>query len=132
FATWCGPCSNSGAATFARGAVVGTFAGGTWTFKSVAFPADFPNRYLQGAAIDPKDANHLIVGVNGFSRRFTEGPGAGIGHIFESKNAGATWQDASANLPDVPASSIKLLPGGALVLATDLAAFYRPAGSSTW
>ena len=57
---------------FARGAVVGTFAGGTWTFKPVAFPADFPNRYLQGAAIDPKNENHLIVGVNGFSRRFTE------------------------------------------------------------
>ena len=109
FATWCGPCSNSGA-PFARGAVVGTFAGGTWTFKPVAFPADFPNRYLQGAAIDPKDENHLIVGVNGFSRRFTEGPGAGIGHIFESKDGGLTWTDISGNFPDIPVNDVVSLP----------------------
>ena len=107
FATWCGPCSNSGA-PFARGAVVGTFAGGTWTFKPVAFPADFPNRYLQGAAIDPKNENHLIVGVNGFSRRFTEGPGAGIGHIFESKDAGADLDGHLGELPGHPGQRRRL------------------------
>ena len=131
FATWCGPCSNSGA-PFARGAVVGTFAGGTWTFKAVAFPADFPNRYLQGAAIDPKDENHLIVGVNGFSRRFTEGPGAGIGHIFESKDGGLTWTDTSGNFPDIPVNDVVSLQSGGLFAATDLGVLYRAPASATW
>ena len=131
FATWCGPCSNSGA-PFARGAVVGTFAGGTWTFKPVAFPADFPNRYLQGAAIDPKNENHLIVGVNGFSRRFTEGPGAGIGHIYESNDAGLTWTDTSGNFPDIPVNDVVSLQSGGLLAATDLGVLYRAPASSTW
>jgi hypothetical protein len=132
FATWCGPCSNSGAATFARGAVVGTFSNGAWTFKAVAFPADFPNRYLQGAAIDPKDENHLILGVNGFSRRFTEGPGAGIGHIYESTDAGLTWTDKSGNFPDVPVNDVVSLQSGGLLAATDLGVLYRAPGSAAW
>ena len=115
-----------------RGAVVGTFAGGTWTFKPVAFPADFPNRYLQGAAIDPKDENHLIVGVNGFSRRFTEGPGAGIGHIFESKDGGLTWTDTSGNFPDIPVNDVVSLQSGGLLAATDLGVLYRAPASATW
>jgi hypothetical protein len=32
----------------------------------------------------------------------------------------------------VPASSVKILPGGALVLSTDLATFYRPGGATAW
>ena len=45
-------------------------------------------------------------GVNGFSRRFTEGPGAGIGHIFESNDGGLTWTDISGNFPDVPVNDV--------------------------
>ena len=71
-------------------------------------PADFPNRYLQGAAIDPKDENHLFVGVNGFSRRFTEGPGAGIGHIFESTDGGADLDGHLGELPGHPGQRRRL------------------------
>lgn len=127
---WCGPCNNAG---FTRGIATGK-VGDPASWHQLALPADgtVPNRMVQGAVVDPADGNHVFIAVNGFSRRFTEGPGAGIGHVFESRNGGSTWQDVSANLPDVPASSLKILPGGALVLATDLAAFYRPAGSPTW
>src|SRR5829696_386129 len=127
-ATWCGPCTNGGTAAFVRGAVVGTYTpsatGGSWTWKPVEFAADFPNRQILGAAIDPNNEDHLVLAVNGFSRRYTEGPGAGIGHVFESKDAGATWTDISSaptsNFPDIPASDVLILKSGALVAATDL------------
>ena len=66
----------------------------------------------QGVGVDPANPDHAFVAVNGFSRRFTEGPGAGVGHVFETSDRGATWTDVSANLPDVPASSVKVLPNG--------------------
>jgi hypothetical protein len=123
FATWCGPCNNTG---FTRGAVVGTFTNGSWTFTPVNLDGSgVPNRYLAGAAIDPKNANHLVLGVNGFSRRFTEGPGAGVGHIYESFDAGKTWKDTSGNLPDVPVNDVVVLPSGGLLASTDLGVVYR-------
>jgi hypothetical protein len=132
-ASWCGPCSNSGSAKFARGAVVGTFAGGTWTIAPVTFSADFPNRYLQGAAVSPSNSNDLFLGVNGFSRRFSEGPGAGFGHVFESTDGGSTWSDISGTtLPDIPVNDVVALADGSLAVATDLGVVYRAAGSTTW
>ena len=131
-ATWCGPCSNSTAAVLQRGATVGTFDGKKWEWKDVVFPTSFPNRYLQGAAIDPSNSSHMFIVVNGFSRRFSEGPGAGIGHVFESTDSGATWTNIDANFPDVPASDVLSLKSGGLVVATDLGVLYRAAGSTQW
>jgi hypothetical protein len=131
-ATWCGPCSNSTTALFQRGATVGTFDGTTWTWKDITFPSAFPNRYLQAAAIDPSNDTHMFLGVNGFSRRYTEGPGAGFGHVFESKNAGETWTDISGNLPDIPVNDILVLPSGGLVVATDLGVVYRASAAAPW
>jgi photosystem II stability/assembly factor-like uncharacterized protein len=131
-ATWCGPCSNSTPAPFTRGATFGTFANGAWTWKDVTFASDFPNRWLAGAAINPNDENDLFLVVNGFSRRFSEGPGAGIGHVFESKDAGATWTDISANFPDIPANDILSLKSGGLVVATDLGVLYRAPKATSW
>jgi sugar lactone lactonase YvrE len=140
-ATWCGPCSNSGAATFARGAVFGTFdpVSKTWTVKPLTLgpltnstTETFPNRYLQGAAINPNDSSDLFIGVNGFSRRYTEGPGAGIGHVFESKDSGATWTDISGNIPDIPVNDVVSLANGGLAVATDLGVVYRASPTSAW
>jgi photosystem II stability/assembly factor-like uncharacterized protein len=134
-ATWCGPCSNGGA-PFARGAVVGTFDEGakTWTVKPLDLPVGgtVPNRTLQGAAINPNDPKDMFLGINGFSRRYTEGPGAGVGHVYESKDGGATWADISANLPDIPVNDVVVLPDTSLVVATDLGVIYRAAGQSQW
>ena len=89
YTAWCGPCNNSG---FARG--LSTNAGGTW--HAVPLPANFPNRFIGGVGIDPTNAKHAYVAVNGFSRRFTEGPGVGLGHLWETTDGGSTWADASA------------------------------------
>ena len=125
YVSWCGPCNNAG---FARG--IATNAGGTW--HQLTLGSGFPNRFVQGIGIDPTNTQHAYAAINGFSRRFTEGPGAGVGHVYETRDGGATWTDTSANLPDVPASSIKQLANGGVVLGTDLAAFYRAPGATTW
>jgi hypothetical protein len=129
YAGWCGPCNNQG---FTRGIAVGHTDGTGW--HQLTLPADgtLPNRYVSGFDVDPADPGHVVVAINGFSRRWTEGPGAGIGHVFESWNGGASWFDISANLPDIPADSVKYVTGGGLVAATDNAVFYRAAHSRTW
>ena len=131
-AGWCGGCNNAG---FTRGVSVGHYMNGTWTWREAPL-AGVPNRYVGGVAVDG-DGN-LFLAMNGFSRRFTEGPGAGIGHIFESTNGGDTWTDiggiptAAGSFPDVPANSIKVTSTGGIVVGTDLGVVYRASGSSTW
>jgi hypothetical protein len=125
YAAWCGPCNNNG---FKRG--LATNASGSW--QPVTLPVSVPNRYIGGIGIDPNDPQHAFLAMNGFSRRFTEGPGAGIGHVFETTDGGTTWTDISANLPDVPTSSIKETKDGALVVGSDLGVFYRAKDATDW
>ena len=88
---------------------------------SSTLPPTLPNRYISGLAIDPADptGRTVYVGFNGFSRVWIEGPGAGLGHLWKTTDAGATWTDVSGNLPDVPVNDV-LIVGGKLVVATDL------------
>jgi hypothetical protein len=123
YTSWCGPCNNQG---FTRG--ISTNAGGTW--HQLALPAPFPNRFVQGLYVDPTDGMHAYAAINGFSRRFTEGPGAGVGHLYETKDGGASWTDASANMPDVPTSVVKQMSDGSLVVGTDLGVLYRAPGAT--
>jgi hypothetical protein len=133
-AGWCGTCNNAG---FARGLAVGHYDGSTWTWtnRTAALgTSNVPNRYISGVAIDA--SGNLYLALNGFSRRFTEGPGAGIGHIFKSTDHGATWTSldvtAGADFPDVPANSIKVLASGALVVGTDLGVVYLDSAGASW
>jgi hypothetical protein len=131
-AGWCGPCNNSG---FTRGVAVGTYdeVAKSWTWTESPLTG-VPNRYVGGATVDA--AGNVYIVMNGFSRRFTEGPGAGIGHVFMSTDKGATWTSldgtGSTAFPDVPASSIKMLSGGGLVVGTDLGVLYRAPGATGW
>ncbi|WEB45319.1 glycosyl hydrolase [Streptomyces yunnanensis] len=129
YAGWCGPCDSQG---FTRGIAVGKADGTGWHQLGLPIDGTVPNRYISGFEVDPANADHVFVAVNGFSRKWTEGPGAGTGHVFESTNGGADWKDISANLPDVPTDTVKLLPNGGLTLGTDLAVFYRAPGSHEW
>jgi hypothetical protein len=126
---WCGPCNNQG---FTRGIAVGRTDGTGWHQLNLPVDGTIPNRFVSGFDVDPGNPNHVYVAINGYSRKWTEGPGAGIGHVFESSDAGATWHDISANLPDIPANAVKVLVGGGLVVGTDLGVLYRPAGQTGW
>ena len=126
WSAWCGPCNPSG---FARG--VATNAGGAW--RPLALPAAMPNRYVSALAIDPSDPSgrSVWVGFNGFSRRWIEGPGAGLGHLWKTTDGGTTWTDVSGTLPDVPVNDV-LVARGKLVVATDLGVVMSSDGGATW
>jgi photosystem II stability/assembly factor-like uncharacterized protein len=123
---WCGPCNVTG---FARG--ISTSYGGSW--HQLTLPSALPNRYLSGLAIDPADPTGatVYVGFNGFSRRWIEGPGAGLGHLWKTTNGGATWTDVSGNLPDIPVNDV-LLVGSRIVVATDLGVVVSSDGGLHW
>jgi hypothetical protein len=126
YAAWCGPCNPSSftpGTPFAAGLV--SNIGGT--FHELA-GAGLPNRYITSTLVDPANVNHLWVTVSGFSRRWI--PAAGIGHVFESTNGGASFTNISADLPDIPANDIVKV-GGKLVVATDVGVYIRDAGSWT-
>jgi len=129
YVAWCGPCNNQG---FTRGIAVGNTDGTGWHQLTLPVNGQLPNRYLSGFDVDPFDSNHVVVAVNGFSRRWTEGPGAGVGHVFESRDGGGTWTDISSNLPDIPTNSVKMVWGGGLVVATDLGVLYRAPSRAGW
>jgi hypothetical protein len=128
WAGWCGQC-NPGAA-FNRGIV--TNYGGT--FHHVPLPTAMPQRYISNVVVDPNDADGSTAWVvfNGFSRRFTEGPGAGVGHLWKTTDGGTTWTDMSGNLPDVPADDLVITPAGTLVLGTDLGNLISTDGGAHW
>ena len=126
WSAWCGPCNNVG---FARG--VSTNAGGT--FRQLALPADVPNRYIEGIAVDPSDASGrtAYLGFSGFSRKWTEGPGAGFGHLWKTTDGGVTWGDVSGNLPDIPLNDV-ILRAGKIIVATDLGVVVSADAGATW
>jgi hypothetical protein len=130
---WCGPCNNAG---FARGVTIGTRPNSSspWTFTNYSSPAlttlGVPLRYIGGVAID--SSGNLYLGINGFSRRFTEGEGAGVGHVYGSTDAGGSWSDISANFPDIPVNSIQSQSDGSLLAGTDLGVLYRPSSATNW
>ena len=92
-----------------------------------------PNRYVEALAIDPADTTGrtVYVGFSGFSRKWTEGPGAGYGHLWKTTDGGATWVDISGNLPDIPVNDV-LLNNGKIVLATDLGVVVSSDGGASW
>jgi photosystem II stability/assembly factor-like uncharacterized protein len=127
WSAWCGPCNNNG---FTRG--ISTNAGGAW--HQLALPGDLPNRYISGLALDPNDASGrtAYIGFNGFSRTWTEGPGAGIGHVWKTIDGGATWTNVSGNFPDIPVNSIIARGNGKLIVATDLATLLSTDDGAHW
>jgi hypothetical protein len=124
-ASWCGQanCNSEG---FTRG--VATNWGGTWTELDLS---GLPNRFPNAVTFDPSDATNSTVYLvfNGFNRRFIEGPGAGVKHVYRgklAKNAAGqvtvAWTDLSVGFPDVPATDLVIV-GNKLVVSTDLGVF---------
>ncbi len=125
YAGWCGlPCNPNSGVPFTSG--IDTNAGGTW--HTVHAP-NLPNRYITGIDVDRNDPNHVVVVFGGFSRRWIAS--GGVGHVFESRNGGKTWQNLTGNLPDNPGDDVAIVRHK-LIVATDLGVFIARDGSSHW
>jgi len=97
-----------------------TNTGATWQTVGTTLP----DQVITGIAVDPADALHVYVSLSGYS--------AGE-KVFESLDGGATWTNRSGNLPNVPANTLVLGPGGdGIYVGTDLGVFYSEAQLSTW
>lgn len=125
FAGSCGPCNPLDAEGGGFASSIQTNYGGTW--HKVTAP-NLPNRFVSAVTVEPADAAHVYAVYNGYSRRWI--PSAGVGHVFESRDGGATWTDVSGNLPDVPGTDL-VLARGHLVLATDNAVYVADAKQPT-
>ncbi len=132
---YCGYCDvvtgglpfNSGIATNVGGSdapSAGTTAG--W---HIAKAQGLPKRYITSVTMDPKNVKTLYVTLGGYGRRWIP-PGSlgddvskiGKGHVYRSTDAGATFTDVSANLPDLPANHV--LPyDGHLIVSTDVGVY---------
>jgi hypothetical protein len=129
-ASWCGQ-SNCNSAGFSRGVATnwaGPGVAGNWTELDMT---GLPNRFPNAVTFDPADRTNSTIYLvfNGFNRRFIEGPGAGVKHVFRGKlgtdSSGAVtvaWTDLSVGFPDVPATDVVVV-GNKLVVSTDLAVF---------
>ncbi|MBI2819671.1 MAG: hypothetical protein HYX73_06810 [Acidobacteria bacterium] len=76
---------------------------------------NFPNRYVTSIAADPRGPERMVVGVSGF----------GTGHVFRTEDYGASWEDLSRNLPDVPVNAVLLdtISPDTIYLGTDIGVF---------
>jgi hypothetical protein len=109
---------------------IDTNYGGVW--HRVAGPHlhnggdQLPHRVPANLVVDPGDAAHVYAIYTGYDAEWI--PSAGVGHVFETWDGGATWTDISGNLPDAPAED--LVPtNGKLVLATDVGMFITSAAA---
>jgi len=93
----------------------------TWTPRAI--PSAGP-RYVQHIAVDPGDPLTAYVAVSGFSTP----------HVFRTANGGATFQNVSGNLPDVPVNAVVLDPAsrGVVLIGTDLGVFASSDSGGSW
>ena len=138
---WCGLCNVSFASGggFHSGVVMLNNSGGTWhatnqVCSGASAPCNaFPKRYVSGIKIDTSNPNHAYFSLSGYSRNWMIGPDdPGKGHVFESTDGGATWQDRSGSqLPDAPMADV-VFNNGKLIVASDMGVFVSSDNGATW
>lgn len=111
----------------AAGAIsVTTDEGATWT--RVASPV-LPPRWLTGLAIDPVDPKIVAAAFSGFDKTTPETPG----HVFVSKDGGATWSRSGPDI-DLPLDAFVGHPSmsGMFYAGTDFGVIASNDGGDTW
>ena len=93
-----------------------------------------PNQFpISSVAIDASDltGSTAYVTVMGFTA--PPGSSTGPGHVWKTMNAGASWADFTANLPDAPANAVIVDSTNANVyVGTDVGVFVTSTGSANW
>ena len=101
--------------------------GGSWS--NVA-KLPLPNRFVSDIAVKPGEPQTAYVVYNGFSEHTPGVPG----HVFKTTDGGDSWQNISANLPDVPVLALALdrdVPG-MLYIGTDVGVFRSRNDGGSW
>lgn len=128
YAAWCGPCNPDMSTGVGFKSGIATNYGGTWH----QLTPPLTTRYPSAVTVDPSNAAHAYAVYSGYSRQWIVGPyDAGVGHIFETQDGGATWTDISGNLVDAPADDVVIV-NNHLVIATDVGVFVSGIHGGTW
>lgn len=87
-----------------------------------------PQRWITRVAIDPKNENIAYATYSGLKWR-DDTP-----HVFKTVNAGQSWQNISANLPQAPVNAFAIDPlkTSVLYLGSDVGAFVSTNGGISW
>ncbi|MFA6468892.1 MAG: T9SS type A sorting domain-containing protein [Bacteroidota bacterium] len=98
-----------------------TTNGGTTWEKSLSA---LPNRYPTDLTFDPTDSRIAYATFSGY----------GSPHVYKSTDAGKSWTDISANLPDLPMQSVCVDPAipSDIYLGTDLGVYRSTNGGANW
>ncbi|MEV7236370.1 glycosyl hydrolase [Streptomyces sp. NPDC051020] len=125
-----GTLSTVAAATDGRTVWVGTDDGRVWVTRDLG--AHW-TKVLEGQpwvtriAVDPVDPATAYVTLSGYRS------GSAQPHVLRTRDAGATWNDLSGNLPQAPVNDVVLAEGGRLYAATDQGVFTsRPGSAAHW
>jgi hypothetical protein len=136
---YCGPCGLINVPNTAFRSGIATNVGGTeapepMTEKGwhIAPALGLPERYINGIAVDPSDpsGNTVYVALGGYENRQWRPEGSfgdpneqiGRGHVFVSRDAGESFLDISANLPDAPAFWVEPY-GDRVIVSTQVGVF---------
>lgn len=85
----------------------------------------FPTVYGQitDLAVNPISSTVIYATISGTT--------SGV-KIMQSADAGLTWANISANLPNIPANCVATTGSGDIYVGTDIGIFYRRVSSSNW
>ncbi len=100
---------------------ISTNGGNNWTDATAGLPDSL---YYTSIELHETSATTAFVTMAGFS----------AGHkVYKTTDNGATWENISYNLPNIPVNCAKYIPGGdAIMLATDLGVYVLRDGETTW
>ena len=103
------------------------FAG---TATRIRVDLGLPNRFVSRVMASPTEAGTVYALFNGYDANT---PGSS-GKLFVSTDFGATWQNISGNLPDVPATAMALDPidPNRIWVASDAAVYSTADRGLTW
>jgi len=86
-----------------------------------------PDRYVTRVATDPQDENIIYATFSGF--RWDEP----LPYVFRSTNQGASWENISGNLPQLPVNAIAIDPqNGTIIVGTDAGVFFTKDIGQHW
>jgi uncharacterized repeat protein (TIGR01451 family) len=92
--------------------------------------AKLPRRPVSQIAVDRSNYRTAYIAYAGFNGATPHR----TGHVFKTRDGGATWKDISSNLPDSPVNSIVLDPSypNTLYAGTDVGPFVTHNGGANW